>query len=435
MTPEEIKAMRDKIEKEEREKAEKGIALERSRTAEIRAIGKKHKMEDEADTAIEKGTASDAFRTLALDTIAERAAAPVVIPGTPTEPAEAKDKFRNLGENYMAIINATTGRHYDKRLGKRAVLGSNEGVGSEGGFAVQTDLSSDFIQKMTETGILASRCRNVTISSASNSVEFNALDETSRATGSRFGGIRAYRVAEAESITASQPKIKKIKLELSKLAGVSYLTEEVMADTTLMESLTREAFLAEFGWVTDNEIFRGLGGAQMLGLLNSPALISVAAEVGQAADTIEYENIVKMWARLYSGSKANAVWIINQDITPQLQTMSLAVGTGGVPVYMPAGGASAAPFGTLYGRPILEIEQASTLGTIGDISLVDLSEYMVANKGGVNESSSIHVQFLTDQTALKVTIRNGGRPMWDSALTPANGSNTTSPFVALATRS
>jgi len=113
----------------------------------------------------------------------------------------------------------------------------------------------------------------------------------------------------------------------------------------------------------------------------------------------------------------------------------VAVGTGGVPVYLPANGLSSSPYGTLFGRPVVPVEYAATLGTVGDVILADFSEYFLADKGGVQSASSIHVQFLTDQSVFRFIYRVDGQPAWSAALTPANGTNTLSPFVAVATRS
>ena len=134
-------------------------------------------------------------------------------------------------------------------------------------------------------------------------------------------------------------------------------------------------------------------------------------------------------------SDANAIWYVNRDILPQLLTMSLAVGTGGVPVYMPASGAADRPYSTLLGKPMLFIEQAETLGTVGDIILADLNEYMLINKGAIKSASSIHVRFLYDEMTFRWTYRLDGQPIRNAALTPYKGSNTRSPFITLATRS
>jgi HK97 family phage major capsid protein len=101
---------------------------------------------------------------------------------------------------------------------------------------------------------------------------------------------------------------------------------------------------------------------------------------------------------------------------------------------MPAGGISGSPFNTILGRPLIPIEQASTLGTVGDLVLADLSQYVIIEKDGLQAASSMHVRFIYDEMTFKFTMRVNGQPKLKSAITPANGTNTQSPFVALATR-
>ena len=114
--------------------------------------------------------------------------------------------------------------------------------------------------------------------------------------------------------------------------------------------------------------------------------------------------------------------------------MGLVVGTGGTPAYMPPGGLSASPYGTLFGRPVIAVEYCATLGTLGDIMLVDLNEYLMIDKGGMESASSIHVRFIYDETTFRFVYRVDGQPIWNSALTPFKGTNTQSPYVVLAAR-
>ncbi len=142
-----------------------------------------------------------------------------------------------------------------------------------------------------------------------------------------------------------------------------------------------------------------------------------------------------MYARMFPGSMSKAIWLVNQDILPQLYTMSIAVGTGGAPVFMPAGGLSQSPYNTLLGRPVIPIEQCATLGTVGDIIFADMSGYLLAVKGGIESAMSIHVKFDYDESVFRFVMRVDGQPERASALTPYKGSNSLSHFVALATRS
>ena len=88
------------------------------------------------------------------------------------------------------------------------------------------------------------------------------------------------------------------------------------------------------------------------------------------------------------------------------------------------------------GRPIFEIEQCEALGTVGDIIFADFKEYLLIDKAsGINTQTSIHIKFLTDETAFRFTYRCDGEPIWKSAVTPYKGSASRSPFIALETRS
>jgi HK97 family phage major capsid protein len=185
----------------------------------------------------------------------------------------------------------------------------------------------------------------------------------------------------------------------------------------------------------EDSILNGDGVGKPLGILNAACLVTVAKETGQAAATITAQNIVKMWARMWARSVTNAVWLVNQDVFPQLFNLSVPIGKGGALVFMPPAGISGAPYGTLFGRPVIVHESSATLGTVGDIVLADLREYQGIEKGGIQSASSIHVRFLEGESVYRFIYRVDGQPTWRSALTPFKGAgNTVSPFIALATR-
>lgn len=316
----------------------------------------------------------------------------------------------------------------------KAILGQNESVPADGGFLVGTEQETMLEKKMHDSSVFISRAQNRTIGAGANSVDFYGVDEDSRATGSRFGGVRGYRVAEGQTITASQMKFYKFTVKPEKYAAVAYATNEVVRDAALLGREIGEAAPMELAFMVDDDIMNGVAAGYPKGALASNALITVAKEAGQAADTVVSQNVIKMWARLWARSRANAVWFVNQDVEPQLTQLSIAIGTGGQLLYMPPTGLSGQPYGTLYGRPVIPTEFNATLGDLGDIVLADFSQYKLANMGAVQAASSMHVQFLTDQMCWRFTVEYDGQPTWKAALTPYKGSNTISPFVALAAR-
>lgn len=343
--------------------------------------------------------------------------------------------FETFGEQLAAIAHAAShpGAE-DPRLFRTAISGGSESVDSDGGFLVQTDFSAEILKKMHDMGQIWSRVRKIPVSGMSNGLKINAIDEKSRVTGSRWGGVQAYWAAEADAATAKKPKFRQMELNLKKLIGVAYATDELLQDAAALGAVYSEAFSEEFTFLTELAVMEGTGAGEMLGIENSNAVIAVAKESGQLANTIVYENILNMTARLWSRSMLNAIWTINQDILPQLGVMNIGVGTAGQPVFLPPGGASVAPYGTLWGRPIVPIEHAETLGSQGDISLFDFTQYLAIEKGGLQTATSMHVRFLNHEQTFRWTLRLDGQPIWNSALTPAKGSNTQSPFIQLAVR-
>ncbi len=354
---------------------------------------------------------------------------------TTARTAEDKERFGSFGQQMAAVMNASRpGGQIDPRLYNAAASGLSETVPSDGGFLVQQDFAAEILQETFATGILASKCRRIPISGNSNSLKINGIDETSRAS-TRYGGIVGYWEDEADLKTKSKPKFRKIELNLKKLIGLCYATDELLQDASALEGVIRQGFISEFGFLLDDAIINGTGAGQPLGILNSGCLVPVTKEVGQKADTVVTENVIKMYSRMFPTSLARAEWYINANIIPQLFTMSLSIGTGGIPVFMPAGGISGQPYNTLFSRPVIAIEQAATLGDAGDIIFADLAGgYILAEKGGIQSDMSIHVRFIYDESVFRFVLRVDGQPVRAAALTPYKGSDTLSHFVVTAAR-
>ena len=364
---------------------------------------------------------AERMNTLELEGRDDPKPAPSGVPGGERRPTD-----------WALVMRAAQTRDYSG-LETRAT-GQGEAIPSDGGVLVTSDESTAIARRAFETGVLASRAQMQPIGAGSNSFTWNELDEDSRVNGSRNGGVLGYWVSESAAITASTAKFRKRRVDLEKAGVLVYATDELLEDATALDGFISNMVPSELAFQIDEAIVRGTGAGKPLGVLNSDAIISVAKETGQAADTVVYENVLKMRTRMPASSRGNAVWYINQDIEPELQTMALVVGTGGVPVYMPASGAAGSPYDTLFGRPVIPIEHCSTLGDLGDILFMDMSRYRLVNKGAVKKAVSIHVKFAEGEQAFRFTLRVGGAPIDAKPLTPFKGSSTTSPFVTLAAR-
>lgn len=414
------------------------IAAERTRVKAIMALCAEHDVNDAnlAHSMIERGiSAADAGLEILNLKRTQRAAQSPVISGMTDRAAE--QPFATLGDQLQAIMRAerSGGHNVDKRLLhiNATASGMSEGTPSDGGFLLQPEFAQEILRRANEMGEILKRVRSRPIGQNANGLKINAVDETSRQNGSRFGGVQVYYANEADTVTAKKPKLRKMELELKKLLGIWYATDELIADTTAMTSLAQDAFSEEITFVTEDMIINGTGAGQPLGIMYSGAVISVAPVAGQATATLNAQNLATMYSRAWGRARRSAVWLIDQSIEPQLFTMTLG-GTTQVPIYLPPGGFSESPYGTIFGLPVIPVEYMAPLGTMGDIMLAALSEYLYIDKGGAQQAQSIHVRFLNDETTFRITYRHDGQPIWNQPLTPKNGGPTLSPFITLQAR-
>ena len=409
------------------------IQAERMRAKTIRAKASEHGIAEESvERWIASGADIETVNAEILEVLKVRQTeSSTIVVG---DDREMYRPFRNFGEQLIAIMQAEqAGALHDKRLLgiHAAATGSGGAVPSDGGFLLQPDFSGEILRRVYDLGELLSRVRRRPIGPDADGLKINAVDETSRVTGSRYGGIQVYWADEGDTVTPKKPKFRQMELYLRKLMGIWYVTDELLRDSVALQAIGEDAFSEEIAFMVEDAIFRGTGSGQPLGFLNSNALVTVTAESGQAATTVLANNVFNMNARLWPRSRVNAVWFINTDVEPQLPAMTI----GHQPVYLPPGGMRDTPFGILLGHPVIPVEYCETLGTKGDIVLADLDQYLLIDKGAAMTAWSIHVRFLNDEQTFRITYRLDGQPTWTSALTPYKGSNTLSPFVVLATRS
>lgn len=342
---------------------------------------------------------------------------------------EGDQPFASAGEFFQKVKLAGLypGRE-DSRLRPLKVkdaTGMSEGVPADGGYLVPQQTATGIVERMYSTGEILSRVSADPVSG--NNMAYNGIDETTHV-GSLYGGIVGYWLAEGGSISSSKPKFYQLGLKLNKVGALCYATDEQLEDTANLESWLTRTVPNVLRFYAEDSIYEGDGVGKPLGIMNSPCLVSVTRI---DANEIDATDIANLWSRRWAGV-GDYVWLINQSVFPQLNNLTV----GNWPVYIPAGGLSGAPYGSIFGRPVIEQEYCAALGTTGDIMLASLSQYQTINKsGGVKTASSIHVSFATDETAFRFVYRIDGAPLWHSALTPLHGSNTVSPFVVLSSAS
>jgi HK97 family phage major capsid protein len=236
--------------------------------------------------------------------------------------------------------------------------------------------------------------------------------------------------------TSSRLTLEQVVLSATSLTGLAYATEELLsASPSTFAAIIAAGFDDELGGTLLREKIRGVGGSEFLGVLGAPGTITVAAEGGQAADTITGANVMAMSKRCWGYS--SAIWIANPDARSQLTQAHVLIegstGGGVIRLFQPAQ-AEGEP-DRLDGRACFFSEHASALGDPGDLILGNWSQYLDGLYQPLQSAESVHVRFVEHERTLKFWVRNAGAPWWRSALTPAEGANTLSPFVVLEERS
>lgn len=319
--------------------------------------------------------------------------------------------FRNFNE-YLTVLSSGK---YDERLGREQRTAS-ETVPSDGGFACPEDFAAWLLDSSLESEIVRPRATLWPMKSDSLKVPgFDAAVHTS----SLFGGLTGTWIAELGASTEVFAKVRQIQLNAKKLACYTAASNELVADGVDYERQIQAALIKTIGWYLDYAFIQGSGAGQPLGLINNPAMITVSKETGQHASTVVFENCVKMYARLAPQCMEKAVWLASQTTVPQLLTMSLSVGTGGSmvqPAVLQEGGKF-----SLLGKEVIFSEKIPALGSLGQLLLVDLSQYVIGMRKEVSLDKSIHVGWSQDTSAYRAIVRADGQGSWDKAISPKAG--------------
>lgn len=350
---------------------------------------------------------------------------------------DPKRGFKHLAHFVTRVTDAGNQPRNDEMLMQVAAgTGMTSSINSDGGVLVPPAFSRAIWEGvMQRSNSLLSYCDTIPVDPGVDSVTVPAINETSRADGSRMGGIRGYWKDELSQLTESRPAFREIKLSPHELYVFAYISDKLLRSSPATASRILELGAAdEIAFKIGDGIFEGDGSGKPRGIKTAPCTVSVSKETNQAAASIVPANIRKMMSRLHMNYMDGAVWFVNPDVIPVLEGMEFPVGTGGVPAYLPPGGMSDAPYSRLYGKPVIPIEYCETVGTVGDIVLANLRAYAAGVRGLVDSSYSMHLKFDYGQTAYRVIFEMDGQPWLNSAITPFKGSNTTSPFVTLATR-
>jgi len=427
----------DQIRKAGEEAAQRAATAERKRVSDIMTIGKDHPGgADLAMKAIADGDSVQKFQNDLLGKLREAEKKPVAEPtakafdGAKVEENADKDPkcgFKSFGDFAKFTRGAAINREYPEHDHIRAAASTWASIatGTDNGFSIPPEFSTEIARIALEETSLLSLISPTPIDG--NSMTY----PKSEATPWGSTGVQAYWEGEASEFTQSKPIYKKSQLDLHKLTALVPVTEELLEDSSAMSVEVPRDMGTAIDWKVQDSIMNGNGAGMPLGIMNAPSTVSQAKTTSQTAATVTAANVAKMLGRLLKGP-GNVAWLANPDVLNQLYTMTL----GDQPIWTaPTQGFQTAPNGLLLGRPIIETEACQTLGTVGDLVLVNFGGFRAITKsGGMQLSQSMDLWFDQDLVAFKLRFRLDAQPILEAPVTPPNSSVTRSHFVTLATR-
>lgn len=317
---------------------------------------------------------------------------------------------------------------------KAAGDGLTVAADNSAGVLVPPEISMAMFGVADEVAVIDPLCAHMSI--ASNRIEFPKVSDYDRSAGLVYGGALAYWKGEDALLTSSKPVTEEIAVNLHALTALAYASDQSLKFAGVdLGAYLLNALGAAITYKRESVFVTGTGVGMPLGIMNAPCAIQVAKESNQTAATIVLKNVYKMEAALKVQNAASVAWIYNRIASlSDLRSLALVVGTSGsaVPAFVGNPLSNAA---TLDGIRILHSEHCKTIGQVGDIALVDWSQYLVVDhRSGVDVANSIHLKFDYSQVAYKAMCYVGGQPLASKSYTDTN-SKSSSPVVLLAIRS
>ncbi len=360
-----------------------------------------------------------------------------------------EDKFEEE-HGFVTVAKASKfGIPWDKRPdGQRRKAALAENAGGTGGYLIPPQFQAEMLTIEAEESFIQPRCRIVPMTT--RSFTWPVLDITTvQASGVSpyYGGIIGTWLPEGVLFNQTKPGFTLSEWTAWDLTMFCIASNQLLADNGVgLDAILTQLFGGAMTWYKEFAFLQGLGaGSSMpLGVLNSPATI---LQSRNTPGRFLLADAAAMLSHLQARSRDSACWIIHQSVLPQLIQMvdggfaasaaSASFPAGNRPMWLSPMGANGEgalamklPDTFLHGLPLYVTEKLPTLGTTGDVLLVDWSQYVIGQRMEIQIDLSSHFLFQTNQIAYRVVARCDGRPWLRSAITDQAGWQV-SPFLAL----
>jgi HK97 family phage major capsid protein len=333
------------------------------------------------------------------------------------EPKAVTEGARTFADAIIALHHGDDGQLRELRT-------MNAIAGNEGGFAVPEQVWSQIYDSGVEQSVCLDRVTNFPMTSDTLYVPgFDSADHTS----GPIGAVEGTWIGEGDTATRVTPKLRLVTFFARKLAMYIACTSEVLQDAPALAPSLVTLMRNSLAYSLDEAILTANNVGKPTGILDAPATVSVHRS---APGTIAFTDVTNIMGRLLPSSLNRAVWICSPSAFGRLIGLETSSGSGQLILQSQPGPAGAIPM-SLFGMDFRISEKLPTLGTKGDLILVDLSYYGLAMREVARFERTNAAQWTSDTIDMRFILRVDGKPLISQPFTPAGGGSTLSPFVVL----
>lgn len=301
--------------------------------------------------------------------------------------------------------------------------------GGEGSYLVPSPLQATILDAVNEQTFARSRSMFIPMPSASLAIPiWSHVENTAAGEFSGHAGLTGTWTEAGTTKTETEPVLRQLKLAAKEYSGYTLISNALLADAPLdvIASVLSPLIVTAIAKQLDYVSLFGSGAGQPLGVLNSGALVSTARA---SANTISFADTISMVEDLYSDERSQSIiWLASRTAWGSIATQET---TNGMLIWQPTS-SGAQRVTAMHGFPAYRTEMLQPLGSAGDLTLIDFSQYVWGEREALAIDASQHYAFIDNQTTVRFSLRMDAQPKWDSAFTLADGSSTASPFVQLA---
>lgn len=324
--------------------------------------------------------------------------------------------FKSFGNFLQSVV-----RH-DKLLAEYCEKTLSMDSDPAGGYLVPEKWIPSILKVASEDGIVRPKATIIPAGSPPDAeLNIPLLNQAGATEYHMFSGVWFQWTNEGGPKPDKEPEFDSIKLAPEEYSASTILTDKIIRNAPALESFVKALYTRAQVAFEDTYFLTGTGVTQPLGFINSPAYIQET----RTGPGIVFADIIQILTRIIPGG--NYEWVISRSAYADIVGL---VDAGNHSIFITGDATKKVP-DSLMGYPIKWTFRVPALGTMGDISLVDLSYYLIKDGFGPAFDTSKHVYFVSNKTVLKMFANVDGQPWLSGPITAEDGATTISPFVGL----